>query len=110
MLLLRTTKTFPVEPNFVDFFAKDTWTAQKIPVVPQNAKKVLYSVANSLELTQVESKSDQLRTVIFTVMVSRFLPIRLVIRDGALITLWPIGGFKDKKITHYDKLLNGPPL
>ena len=59
---------------------------------PENAKKVLYSVANSPELAQVESKSDRYDG--YFTSYGKFLPIRLVIRDGALITLWPIGGWR----------------
>ena len=58
---------------------------------PENAKKVLTSVANKSKLAKVESQPDSYDG--YFTSYGKIMPIRLVIRDGVLITLWPLGGW-----------------
>ena len=58
---------------------------------PENAKKVLTSVANKSKLAKVESQPDSYDG--YFTSSGKIMPIRLVIRDGVLITLWPLGGW-----------------
>ena len=63
---------------------------------PENAKRALHSIANSQELIQVESKNDRYDG--YFESYGKLLPIRLVIRDGVLVTLWPTGGWRSARV------------
>ena len=66
-------------------------THRKYLSIPENAKRALHSIANSQELIQVESKNDRYDG--YFASYGKLLPIRLVIRDNTLVTLWPTGGW-----------------
>jgi hypothetical protein len=66
---------------------------------PINAEKTLYSIVNiSREsLTAVEDKTSERGGVFYDMKFRSYdgeIPLRGLVRDNALVTIWPLGGWR----------------
>ena len=66
---------------------------------PINANRALYSLVNisSDSLTEVEDKVSEKGGIFYDTDFESFdgvIPLRVLIRDYSLITIWPLGGWK----------------
>ena len=66
---------------------------------PDNLEKALYSAVNSNResLKAVEDKTTERGGVFYDLKFSSYngeIPLRGLIRDNALVTIWPLGGWR----------------